>query len=124
MVEASEENTSLDQIEERLSQLDLQMLIKLALEFDASPMQYFSLENLVQFNYPKSHYIDQLAFAFFENPHRLDFLDKFELDVANQIKQKQMQQQAKTRTSLPQSAEQAIRQLSLNGSKLEPEEQK
>ena len=44
-------------------------------------MRYFSEENLVKFSYPKRHYVNQLAFAFFENPHKLDYLSDFEKKV-------------------------------------------
>ena len=44
-------------------------------------MRYFSKENLVKFGYPKRHYVSQLAFAFFENPHKLHYLSDFEKKV-------------------------------------------
>jgi len=70
--------TSLEAIEGRLWNLEHEDLIDLALEFDESPMRYFTKQSLVQMNYLKRHYINQLAHAFFENPHRMDYLTGFE----------------------------------------------
>jgi len=51
------EGTCLDSIEGRLRMLSVDELIELALMYDESPMRYFSRENLLQFGYPKRHYV-------------------------------------------------------------------
>ena len=53
-------------------------MIVLALEFDESPMRYFTEDTLKQMGYTKRHYTSQLGHAFFENLDRLDYLVNFE----------------------------------------------
>ena len=71
-------SNSLEAIESFLGRMALDDLIVLALEFDESPMRYFTEDILKQMNYTKRHYINQLGHAFFENLDRLDFLVNFE----------------------------------------------
>lgn len=77
----NEPDYSLEGIEARLGLIHVEDLIVLALEFDESPMRYFSEPDLKQLNYTKRHYISQLGHAFFENPHRLDYLLRFEKSI-------------------------------------------
>ncbi len=47
-------------------------------------MRYFSREDLVEFGYPKRHYVGQLAFAFYENIKLVTVLTNFEKRLAEQ----------------------------------------
>ena len=53
----SKDETSLEDIEGRLWKMDIKDLMNLALQFDESPLRYFTLDVLEQMAYPKRHYV-------------------------------------------------------------------
>jgi len=55
--DASAEDKSLDAIEGRLWLMEIEELMTLALDFDESPMKYFSREDLRMMGYTKRHYV-------------------------------------------------------------------
>ena len=55
--EAKKVDSSLEGIETRLWLMDVDNLIDLALQFDESPMRYFTRESLQMMNYAKRHYV-------------------------------------------------------------------
>ena len=76
------QGASLEEIQTRLGAFTTDELITLALDFEESPMRYFSKEDLLDFGYPKRHYVGQLAFAFYENVHTLKVLEAYEEKTA------------------------------------------
>lgn len=81
------QGASLEEIQTRLSAFTTDELITLALDFEESPMRYFSKEDLLDFGYPKRHYVGQLAFAFYENAHTLKVLEAFEAKTTQKRKE-------------------------------------
>ena len=71
------DTSSLEGIQWLLRDIDKESLIDLALDFDLSPMQYYTRQDLDLFDYTKEHYVSQLSFAFFENSHRIHYLHQF-----------------------------------------------
>ena len=78
---------SFEAIEARLMAMQISELMDLALEFEESPLKFFTLQSLKQVGYSKHHYVDQLTYAFFEHSDKIEFLTSFEQRIREQKSQ-------------------------------------